>query len=119
LRIADHRARQREPLLLSSAQLPDARTALLAELHEVDHLVHAPAARIEAAEQPHGLLHRELVGELRLLELDAEPLAQRVLVVGPASPEHFHHALVRRRQPLADLDRRRLARAIRSEETEA
>jgi len=119
LGIAHHRARQREPLLLSTAQLPHPCMALLAELHQVDHLVHAAAARVEAAEQPHGLLHRELLGELRLLELDAEPLAQGALVAVPPLAEHLDHPLVGNREALADLDRGRLAGAVRAEQPEA
>src|SRR6478672_6354179 len=80
LRVADDGAGEREALLLSAAQLPDARLALLTELYDVDHLVHTPAALVEAAEEHHGLLHRQLLGELRLLKLDAEALTERTLV---------------------------------------
>ena len=83
------------------------------------HGVDLTPVPVEAAEQPDRLLHGELLGELRLLELDAEPLAERALVAVPPLPEHFDHALVGRRESLADLDRRRRPRAIRAEQPEA
>ncbi len=43
----------------------------------------------EAAEQADGFEHRELVGKLRLLQLDAEPLAQLARRPVPAQAEHF------------------------------
>ena len=73
----------------------------------------------EAAEQAQRFEHRQLVGELRLLQLDAEPLAQRLRIGRPAQPEHLDVAGVRLRQPFADLDGRGLAGAVRAEQAEA
>ena len=50
VRIADDRAGEREPLLLSAGQLADARIALLVELDDMDHVVDRPAALVEAPE---------------------------------------------------------------------
>ena len=74
---------------------------------------------VEAAEQPHRFEHGELLGQLRLLQLDAEPLAEPRRVGGPAEPEHFHVARIRRGQPLADLDGGGLAGAVGAEQPEA
>ncbi len=119
IRIADERARERQPLLLSARERDHARIALLLELHERDHLLRRRTAIEEAAEQPQGLEDGQLVGELRLLQLDAQPLAQRLRVRRPPQPENFDVTRVRLGQPLADLDRRRLAGAVRTEQAEA
>jgi hypothetical protein len=74
---------------------------------------------VEAAEKSKRFEDGQLVGELRLLELDAEPLPQRVRVALPAHAEHFHLAGIGSCQALADLDRRRLAGAVGSDQAEA
>jgi len=61
----------------------------------------------------------QLVGELRLLELDAEPAAQGQAIAPPAVPEHLDLSGVRRPKPFEDLDRGRLARAVGPEHAEA
>src|SRR5206468_2916980 len=119
LRIADERAGHGEPLLLSAGQRAHAAVALLGELHERDDLVDHPTARVETSKQLQGFRDGQLLRELRILKLDAKTLAQRALVRLPAHTEHFHVAGVRVEQPLADLDRRRLAGAIRTEKAEA
>ena len=77
------------------------------------------ALPVEAAEELHRLLYRELLRELGLLERDPQPLAQLAVVLAPAAPEHGHLAGVGRVQPLADLDGRRLARTVGSQKAEA
>jgi hypothetical protein len=119
LGIADERAGEREPLLLASAQLAHACAALLVELDHADHVVDVAAACVEAAEQPHRLLDGQLLGELRLLELDAEPLAESALVAIPPLAQHLDHPFVRSGQSFADLDRRGLSRAVGAEQPEA
>src|ERR1017187_7715359 len=76
LRIAHQCARHRQPLLLASRQTAHARAALLFQLRCVDGLIHGEAAPVKAAKEPQRLLHRELVGKLGLLELNADALAQ-------------------------------------------
>jgi hypothetical protein len=53
--------------------------ALLFERDGANHLVDAATAAVEAAEHAEHLLDGELLGEPGLLELDAEPLAQRTI----------------------------------------
>src|SRR5262249_7538340 len=60
-----------------------------------------------------------LLRELRLLQLNPEARAEPSRVGLPASIEHLHIAGIRREQPFEDLDRRRLAGAVRTEQTEA
>ena len=91
---------------------------LLVELHQSDDARRRRALAKEAAEELERLEDGELLGELRLLQLDAEPLAQLGRVGLPPQPEHLDDAGVGRRQALADLDRRGLAGAVRSEQAE-
>ena len=119
LRIADERAREREPLLLAARQRADARAPLLLELHEPDDVLGRRSFVKEAAEQADGFFDRELFRELRLLKLNAEPLLQRFGVGLPVEAEHLHFAGVALREALADLDRRRLAGAVRAQQPEA
>ena len=74
---------------------------------------------VEGAKEPQRLLDPQLVGELRLLQLYAETLTQLVLMRTPCHPEHFDVALVWRQQSLEDLDGRRLAGAVRTQQPEA
>ena len=120
VRLAHQRAGQRQALLLPARELADPGAALLVELDELQHLVDRPAALAERAEEADGLLDRQLLGELRLLELDAEPLAQLAILPGaPALAEQLDLALVGRGQPFEDLDGRRLAGAVGAEQAEA
>ena len=99
--------------------LPTQLVALALELDEREQLVDRLPAIVERPEQAQRLLDRQLVGELRLLQLDAEALAQLALVALPAQPEHFDLARIGRQQPFEDLDRRRLPGAVRTEQPEA
>jgi hypothetical protein len=76
---------------------------------------------IERPEQREHFADGELVGELRLLQLNAEPLAQRPPggALAPRCPQDLDVARVRCRQPFEDLDRRGLAGAVRSEQAKA
>ena len=56
--------------------LPTQLRALALELDDLQQLVDRPAAAIERAEQAQRLLDRQLLAELRFLQLDAEPLPQ-------------------------------------------
>ncbi len=75
--------------------------------------------RVEAPEKGQCFQHGQLVGELGLLQLDPEPLPQSRSVRSPPESEHLDIAGVRGRQPLADLNRRRLTGAVRAEQAEA
>ena len=65
-----------------------ARVAFLAERDQLQHRVDGRGRAIERAEQRAALRHRQLLGEVGLLQRHAEALAQRVLVVAPATAEH-------------------------------
>jgi hypothetical protein len=118
--IAYQAARHGEPLLLAARKLADSGPAFFVQCDGRDNIVHVAAAGVEAAEQLYGLFDRELLGKLRLLELDAYPLAQSVIV--PAAPlltEHLNSASVRRSKPLEYLDGGSLPGAVRSKQTKA
>src|SRR5688572_15540070 len=90
LGITDERTGDGETLLLAAGEGADARSALLIELDERDHLVERAAGGKEAAKDAQGLLDGDLLGELGLLKLDAEALAQRARVAPPPSSQHLH-----------------------------
>jgi hypothetical protein len=91
---------------------------LLFELHARNHVLRRRALIVEAAKELERFEHRQLVGELRLLKLDAEPLAERLGIVAPAQAEHLDVTTVGRGEAFADLDRRGLAGAVRPEQAE-
>ena len=64
-------------------------------------------------------MHGEFLGELRILQLNAEALAELRRVRTPPPAEHFDFSRIRRRQTLADFDGGRFAGAIGSEKAEA
>ena len=89
------------------------------ESHQLHERRHVRTLVVEGAEQAHRFLDRQLVGELRFLELDAEALPQLAFVRGPAQAQHLDLARVGGEQALEDLDRGGLAGAVRAEQPEA
>src|SRR5207244_12077392 len=73
------------------------------------------------AEQPYGLLDRELIGELRILQLNPQALAQGAgaRTPRPAHSEDLHLAPVGCCESLEDLDGGRLARPVGPQQPEA
>ena len=117
--LADERARDREPLLLPSRKRADPALPLALERDDRQQLVDLAAASVEGAKQPQHLFDGQLVAELRFLQLDAEPFAQLALARRSSESEDLDVARRRREEPFEDLDRRRLAGAVRAEEAEA
>ena len=74
---------------------------------------------VEAAEQVHRLVDRDLLGELGLLQRDPDPLLQLERVGLPAEAKDLDVARVGRVEALADLDRGGLAGAVGTEKAEA
>src|SRR5206468_1886413 len=75
---------------------------LFLELNELDDVIDRGPAPIEAPKHPQRLRHRQLVGELRLLQRNPEPLAQLPVIPLPPPPEDLDVAAMGRSQPLAD-----------------
>ena len=86
LGLARQRARHRQPLLLPARQLrrPTRRASLRARRCRAARRPSGPS-RIERSEQPQRLCDGQLVGQLRFLQLDAEPRPQRTRRRGPTA----------------------------------
>src|SRR5205085_9671851 len=76
---------------------------------------------IKRSKQREHFTDGELVGELCLLQLNAEPLAQGAPrgAFAPRRPQNLDVTAVGRRQPLEDLDGGRLPGAVRPEQPKA
>ena len=116
--IADERDAEVEPALLPARERLDARIALVDETDELDHLVDVARMLVVAGEHRVRLRDRERWAELRLLQHDADALAERGDGTRRVEAEDVHLAAVARAVALEDLDRRRLAGAVRAEQAE-
>jgi len=121
LRPGDQGAGHREPLLLAARELAHPGGAFLLEPHQPEHLFHGVRGPVEATEQPDGLLDGELLGELRVLQLNAQTLTQRASArpPRPPHPEDLDLAPVGGGEPLENLDGGRLPRPVRPQQAEA
>src|ERR1700740_3005997 len=117
-RIADQRTGEGEALLLAAGEIADPRFLFLFELHEGNDFTGWGTLMKKAAEQANGFEYGQLLGELRVLQLNPEMLAKLLRVGVPAHAEHFNISGIRRRQAFADLDSGCFARTIRAEEAE-
>jgi hypothetical protein len=118
LRVADERDAEVEPALLPAREHLHPGIRLVGEADQLDHLVDVPRHGVVAGEHPVDLAHGEGAGQLRVLENDADPLAMLAAAAPRVDAEHTDVALVARAVALEDLDRRRLPRAVRPEQTE-
>src|SRR6267378_505199 len=118
---AHERAGDGEALLLAARQRRHACTALLLQLDQGEHFVDRVGATVERAEQLQRFGDRELFGELGLLELNPQPLAQRPACrpFAPRRAQDRDRAAVGGRQPLQDFDGGGLAGAVGAEQAEA
>ena len=118
LRPADERQGDRQALLLAARQVPVGRVALVVEPEVVDQLARIGRVSVERGEQVERLADGDPVGQLALLELDADEGPQSVAVPPGIEPEHADRAGVGRPQTGDRLDGRGLAGAVRSEDAE-
>src|SRR5262249_51964093 len=107
-----------EPPLLPPGQGLHARVALLAEADEVDHLVHVARPAVVPGEEAGRLPHGEIRPELRLLQDDADALPVLAPRACGIEAEDVDASAVALAVTLEDLDRRRLAGAVRAEQSE-
>ena len=117
--VANERRCDREPLPLAAREFIDIGAGFFLQTHGGDGFIGRGAARVERAKQRDGFLNRELIGQTRFLERDADLAADFGVVLAPLHAEDFHLAGSRIEQPLDDLERRRFPRAIGTEEAEA
>ena len=118
LRVAHQRARHRQPLLLPAGEPADARPPLFFELRRPDRFIHREAAPKKTAKQPQHFFHRQLVRKLRLLQLNPDSLPQLLRARLPVQAQQLHQAFVRRGQPFANFNGRRLPRPVRPQQSE-
>ena len=94
LGVSDQSTGDGEALLLSARKSTDAGVALFAELDLVDHFADIARVAVEALEERQGLIDGQLLGQLGVLELDAEQLAKVVGIRFPGAAEDFDVARV-------------------------
>ena len=81
--------------------------------------VDRPRARGRSCERGQDLGHGQPFGQPRLLQRDADPLAQADVVARPGHAQQLDLPRRRCEEPLQDLDGGRLARAVRPQQAEA
>jgi hypothetical protein len=116
LRVVDERDREQQPLQLAARELAVVARGDLIERAQPDQLVHVASAGVEAPEHRKRLAHGQEVLQRGLLELDAGLGTEARPERGAAIERD---ARGRGRDALHDLDRRRLAGAVRAEQSEA
>jgi hypothetical protein len=118
LGIPDEGDTEVEASLLASRERLHSRVPLLGEADELDDLVHVARVGEVAGEQPVRLAYGQEWAQLRLLEDDAHPFPELARRIAGIEAEHGRASAVALAVALQDLDRRRLARAVRTEEPE-
>ena len=116
--VVHQRQGDRKPLLLAPRQVHRPSIRSLAEVHRVDQLLRGHAMLEEAAEQIEQLGHGQARIQRDALELDADTLLDRLWMVANIEAEHLNRAGLGRSQALENLDRRRLAGAVRAQHAE-
>ena len=94
------------------------RSAFSSQADDVDHLVDRPRVLVVAAEEREALARGEVLVHRRRLQHDADARAPVARRAGGIGAEHRHGASVAASVALEDLDRRRLAGAVRAEQRE-
>jgi hypothetical protein len=110
----------RQALPLASRELTDARIALFIELDKTDHGINLAPVLVETPEESHSFRDREFLGQLSFLKLDADVLAQVIVIAGaPGASEHFDCASCWRSQTFENLNGCCLAGAVGPKQSEA
>ena len=107
-----------EPALLAARQLVHAHVRFLLEADDLDHLVDVAGVRVVAGVELDDLAHGEVGLDAGRLQDDPDALAQARLALRRVVAENVDLAGGPLPEALEDLDGRRLARAVRSEERE-
>ena len=117
-RAADEGEGDRQALLLAAGQLPVAGVALLRQAQAGDERLGVGVRGVEGRVQVDRLGDGQLVGQLALLELDADQLPGLGAVPVRVDAEDPDAAAVGAAQALGALDGGGLARAVRAEDAE-
>ncbi len=118
LRVPDQGQRDEQALLLAAGQLGEAGSRLPGEAPAAEQLAPVGGVRVERGVQLERLAHLQLLGQLGLLQLHADPLVQPVAVGPRVEPQDPDLAAVPFPQALQALDRGGLTRAVRAEDAE-
>src|SRR5438128_2560337 len=118
LRLVHKGGRDAEPLLLATGQRAHVRTSLFGQVHllEDGHGVDRPL--VEGGEQVEELQQVQTVEERRRLQLHADDVLDLLGIPADVDPTHHGLAVVGAAQALEDLDRRRLAGPVWTEQSE-
>ena len=117
-RVADEGHPDVEAPLLAPGERRDAGVLLRAQADELDHLFGRPRVRVVAGVHGEDLGDGQVTVDPRGLQHDTDVRLQRLAFVARVVPEHRHLALVPMAEALQDLDRRRLAGAVRPQQRE-
>ena len=118
LRVVDERERDEEPLLLAAGQRHEPGVPLVAQAELLDQAIAVHRLPIERRPEADGFPDLDPLLELRLLELHADPLLQRVDVPSGIQAQDRDGAAIGRAQTLDALHRRGLAGAVRPDQPE-
>jgi hypothetical protein len=118
LRVADEREAEVEPTLLAARERPGPRVPPLGEPDDRHHLLRLPRPRVVAREHLQALEYGQVRVERRRLQHHADPLPPGRPCGLRVDAEHLDAAGVATAVALEDLDRRRLAGAVRPEQAE-
>jgi hypothetical protein len=109
---ADEGQGEGKALAFAARQDPIADTGHPSKTDPLEQVVGVERVAIEPGVQPDELGRASLRVDPAVLEHQADPSAQRRALSGGIEPEHSHLPAIGGPVPLEDLDRRRLARAI-------
>jgi hypothetical protein len=118
LRVADEREGEIQPARLPAGQPADADVRALLQADDLDDLLDGARVRVERGPVRDGLADGQVAVHPAALQDDAGALPQGARPPGRIVPEDGDDAAGAVAVPLEDLDGRRLARAVGSEEAE-
>ena len=118
LRVADEPEPKVETPPLAAREAAHENVPLVLQPDQLDDLVDRPRALVVAGEQAQALDDAQRLVHRRGLEDDADPLAPLAARVRRVDSQHLDLARVALAVALEDLDRGRLARAVRAEQAE-
>src|SRR5262249_2320802 len=118
LRIRNQRRGYGQPLPLPTRELAYPGIRFVRKLELRHYIIDRAGMAVEGGERFEGLGHRELLRQPRLLERNAKLLTDFTAVRSPRLAENFDFARRGLEQTLKDLDSRRLACAVGTQQPE-
>ena len=115
---ADDAEREIDSSLLPTRQTGDAFVELVGEFDHLDDLVDAPATGVRGAVEIEGLANGEFLVDTRLLQHNADAVAERSASLGGVDPEDGNPSAVATAVSLEDLDRGGLSGTVGTEDGE-